>query len=169
MKWHGSNSLGYIKNHVIPAPPRVQNALTALLKPLQGLKHISLSYMEFASVMHLFKVIYTLPHLQSLSLHAISFSRSSERICWPPTSSLSKLRKLDLSGAYILIPVLLAFVSLGLRGTPNIPSPSAVSIPCGIVEALVGLFHPEDQAAIIQLAQDFIHLHSLTMAPALWD
>lgn len=110
------------------APPRVQAAAAALLRPLQHLNHLVLYDMKFKTLTQLLGVIRAQPQIQSVELHNIQVLQATERFHWPPSLTLENLQRFFVEGCRVPTNSILTFLSFALAGNPNfLPSPTGVT------------------------------------------
>ncbi|EKM53912.1 uncharacterized protein PHACADRAFT_257408 [Phanerochaete carnosa HHB-10118-sp] len=139
------------------APPRIEAAVSALLRPLQHLTHLHLGDMKFRSVTQLLGIIRAQPHIQHIYLEWIEVLQATERFYWPPNLALTSLQHFKLDHCTVPANTIPIFVSLMLGGKPNFtPSPPGVpqhySQQPGHSHSSRRIHH-DDQNVLVEIAQ----------------
>ena len=146
---------------LMPAPPRVEIALPALLHPVRTLTILKLSDMVFKSFAQLLRVFRALPLIKVIWLRGVTVSHASapERLRWPRSIVLTALGGLYIQDCSIPLHTLPSLVSIGLRGTPNSDA-SPVEAQKYSMTHHGGFLHPNHEDSLLQLARGLTNSHA---------
>ncbi|EKM53949.1 uncharacterized protein PHACADRAFT_257457 [Phanerochaete carnosa HHB-10118-sp] len=154
--WSKTRAGTNVAVHIREAPPRIEAAISALLRPLRNLGSLHLDRIEFQTLTQLFRIIRGLPRVRDVQLEHVEVQKAPGRSYWPPSLILTELQVLRIIDCSIPAPAIPALVSLGIRGTPSSNS---------ILQrrrTLNGIsLRDDDEHAMLQIAQALGHLHTL--------
>ncbi|GJE86505.1 hypothetical protein PsYK624_025850 [Phanerochaete sordida] len=104
------------------APPRIEAAVSALLRPLQNLQRLDVRGVSFKTVTQFLRIVRAAPQLTSIYLEQVSILQASAHLHWPATAVLSNLNRFSMFYCSIPVRSLPIFLSLAFRGRPDVAS-----------------------------------------------
>ena len=141
------------------APPRMETALAALLRPMRTLTSLTLQDMEFRSFPQLLRIFCAVPLIESILLHRVTVLHAPERLHWPRSIVLNALGFLYMGDCNMPLRTLPSLVSIGLRGTPN-PDASLIEGQQYSMTHYGGFLRPGHEDSIVQVARSLTNFHA---------
>lgn len=139
------------------APPRVEAALSSLLRSLRGLTRLSVSDMQFKSFTQLLRVLRAIPLITHIWLSDVTVLHAPEHLHWPKSAVLTTLGYLGVKNCNIPLHTLPLLVSLGICGTPNLNVSSFESEQHSMSEPVDGVLHPDQERTLLRIATLIAH------------
>ena len=138
------------------APPRIEAALSALLRPMQGLTKLDIFGMQLKSFTQLLRALRAVPLIKHIRLTSVVVLHAPERVHWPSSTVLASLSELSVANCTMPFHALSPLLALPLHGTPN---PDTLSTQDEQHSAALddGVLHPGHSAVLRRIAAALVH------------
>ena len=151
------DTLGLGPTSIRHAPPRIEAALSALLRPMQSMTKLDIFGMEFKSFVPLLRVFRAVPLIKHIRLTSVVVLHATARVHWPSSMVLGGLGELSVDNCTMPFHALSPLLALGLHGTPNPDTVSAEGERRPVALGGSTVLHPEHNAVMRRIASALVH------------